>query len=269
MSLLVLMAALLLDPAPEIPARPLNILLLIADDLGVDRVRVYDEHPSPGKTPAIDELAAEGLLFRNAWSAPVCSPSRAMMLTGRRPAATGMGTSVKYDRLPFELSGDVPSLADVALAAGFHTVALGKWHLSSREGSGLAHPLSLGFDEHRGTPWGFVEEDGPERYTDWEKVTVNRSGSRTERVSRYATSVTVDDALECIAAFGDEPRFLWTAFHAPHQPVHEPPDGLHSSSSPGPWRRTASSTSRPSWRRWTPRSAGCSPACPRRSGSGP
>ena len=54
-----------------------NVLLIIADDIGVDRIGAYAEHPDPGRTPAIDGLAASGVLFRNAWSSPTCSPARA------------------------------------------------------------------------------------------------------------------------------------------------------------------------------------------------
>ena len=53
-----------------------NILLVIADDIGVDRVAAYGEHPDPGNTPVIDSLAAQGVLFRNAWANPLCYSRR-------------------------------------------------------------------------------------------------------------------------------------------------------------------------------------------------
>jgi len=72
------------DDHEEVPLNDkYNFLLIIADDLGVDCVEAYDEHPEPGHTPVIDSLAAQGLLFRNAWSYPTCSPARSALLTGR------------------------------------------------------------------------------------------------------------------------------------------------------------------------------------------
>ena len=71
-----------------------NVLVLIADDVGVDRVGCYGEHPAPGDTPNIDRLAGNGVLFRNAWSSPLCSPTRAGVLTGRYGFRTGIGTII-------------------------------------------------------------------------------------------------------------------------------------------------------------------------------
>ena len=70
---------------------PDNVLLLIADDLGVDRIGAYAEHPDPGLTPNIDRLAERGVLFRNCWSNPYCSATRATIWTGRYCFRTGVG----------------------------------------------------------------------------------------------------------------------------------------------------------------------------------
>src|SRR4029450_8605260 len=75
-----------------LPARAqTNVLLLLADDLGVDRVAAYAEDPDPGHTPVIDGLAAQGVLFRHAWATPLCSPTRASILTGQHPSRHGVG----------------------------------------------------------------------------------------------------------------------------------------------------------------------------------
>jgi arylsulfatase A-like enzyme len=68
-----------------------NVVLIIADDLGVDKVAAYAESPTAGPTPAIDSLAAGGVLFRNAWSYPVCSPARSSIATGLHPMRHAVG----------------------------------------------------------------------------------------------------------------------------------------------------------------------------------
>jgi len=71
-----------------------NIVLILADDMGVDLIGAYGESADPACTPNLDLLADEGLLFRNAWSNPTCSPSRAQVLTGRYGFRTGIGDAI-------------------------------------------------------------------------------------------------------------------------------------------------------------------------------
>jgi arylsulfatase A-like enzyme len=206
-------------PRPRgLPDRP-NLLLVIADDVGVDRVGAYAEHPEPGHTPVIDRLAREGVLFRNAWSNPTCSPTRATLLTGRYSFRTGVGRSITYAGSAFELSTESPSLP-IRLKPQYRAAAVGKWHLSSAAGSGLAHPLLLGFDHHR----------GPIDNLSGGEASYDRFAKAVDGVevlsTTYATTDQVDDALELIDAL-PEPWFLWLAFSASHGPFHKPPDALH------------------------------------------
>lgn len=200
-----------------------NILLIIADDLGVDCVAAYGEHPDPGRTPIIDALAEHGLLFRNAWSCPVCSPTRASLLTGRHPFRTGIGCSVDYEIADFELSVNEITIPKI-LKPYYRTAAVGKWHLSTKSGSGLMHPILCGFEHHRGTITNLPKNGGETAYFMYEKAVDGVS----ERSEVYATTDTVDDALELIESFQDEPWFIWMSFNAAHSPYHKPPDGLHS-----------------------------------------
>lgn len=125
-----------------------NVLLVIADDVGVDRVAAYGEHPSPGRTPQIDRLAERGVLFRNAWSNPYCSPTRATVLTGRHGFRTGVGFFVGMTT-PHGLSLAETTLPEV-LAPSHTSLALGKWHLSSFL-QGADYPLAAGFAHHAGS----------------------------------------------------------------------------------------------------------------------
>jgi len=218
-------SALFLLAAGEPPPSAPNVLLIIADDLGVDRVGAYGEHPTPGNTPQIDLLAARGLLFRNAWSYDLCSPTRAAILTGQHAQRTGLGTVLQTFTDSVDLGIDETTLADVLAAVGYRTAAIGKWHLSARFGpvNYLQHPLLVGFEHHVGPITNLSDVDQQNGYFDYFK---NVDGTLVQSTT-YATSEQVDDALATIAGFGDDPWFMWLAFNAPHKPLHAPPAHLH------------------------------------------
>jgi arylsulfatase A-like enzyme len=195
-----------------------NVLLLIMDDVGVDNVGVYAEHPDPANTPVLDQLAADGLLFRNAWANPMCSPTRATMLTGRYSWRTGLGIAmgpVASDALPLdELT--LPELLPPAYGAA----AVGKWHL----GNDLTHPQETGFQHHWGSmAGGPASLGGGSDYYDFKK---NVDGVEVQSTT-YATTDTVDDALTLMGMLG-EPWLLWVGFNAAHIPFHKPPPALHT-----------------------------------------
>lgn len=216
------------DPKPARPGRPaarMNILIIIADDLGVDKVAAYHEHPDPPPTPNIDALASRGVLFRNAYANPVCSPTRATILTGRYGYRYGVGRAINYfrRRLPALPLGEItlPKLLDRGTQGAYAHAAIGKWHLGSRDVGDERNPLLHGFEHFSGTLGNF--RAGHSSYFSWMK-TVDGEGRRHER---YATSDQVDDAVARIDAM-PQPWFLWLAFNAPHSPMHAPPAELHS-----------------------------------------
>jgi len=201
-----------------------NVLLIISDDHGVDRVGAYHEHPDPGHTPNIDALAAQGVLFRNAWGTPVCSSSRACILTGRFGMRTGIGRAIAADH-DFELSVDEVSVADL-LAPTHRRAVVGKWHLQSNPGHPLDHPLLMGFEHFRGSLNvldGFISEA-------YVNHPYSVDGGPEVTSTTYATTETVDDALRFVGPTGEfqEPWFVQVAFHAPHAPFHKPPQNLHT-----------------------------------------
>jgi arylsulfatase B len=200
---------------------PPNILLLLADDLGVDLVGAYGEHPDPAQTPVIDALAQQGLLFRNAYANPVCSPSRAALLTGRHCRRTGFGWGTDY----FKEGSELP-LSEVcipeALPPAYRRFAVGKWHLGSLKLSGPLHPNLQGFEHFRGCTGVFPGFIG-DGYFNWQKVT----DGATSTCTTYATTETVNDAIELIQSAGSDPWFALVAFNAPHAPFHKPPANLH------------------------------------------
>jgi len=211
-----------LSPGAAASGQRPNILLIVGDDLGVDLVGAYGEHPSPANTPVINSLSAGGVLFRNVWSDPVCSPSRATLLTGRHCFRTGFGWGTDYFTSATELPLSEFTIAE-ALGPSYRTAAVGKWHLGSLKVSGELHPNLQGFEHFRGTMAVFPSFIGNEYYS-WDKVIDGAHSVSTT----YVTTEVVNDALDVINSFGNDPWFLWVAFQAPHAPFHKPPSNLHT-----------------------------------------
>lgn len=200
-----------------------NYLILLADDLGVDLVQAYGEHPDPARTPNIDLLAQQGVLFRNAYSEPICSASRAALLTGRFGVRTGLGSN------PTQANGDNRGLSldelllpELLRGAGYRSALCGKWHLGDHT-QGPAHPIESGFDADLGS---LANLAGMQKYTRWRR-TVN---GVTKPSHKYATTDSVDSAMRAIELYEsrDEPWFVIVGFNAPHAPRHAPPAHLHS-----------------------------------------
>ncbi len=210
-------------------AKAENILLVIADDFGVDAVGVYSrddlyghdgEGASPAHTPTIDNLAASGVLFRNAYTNPICSPTRATILTGKYPHQVGVGFPVEAQ---LEVS---ETIIPEILPSSYQTAAIGKWHLTHPSRGASAdrnHPIHSGFDYFSGSLGGAVRD-----YNSWPKVT-NSSSTSLQVQNNYNIYATTDAANETIAKieeYADQPWFIWLAFHAPHTPFHAPDPAL-------------------------------------------
>jgi len=208
-----------------------NVLVIITDDVGIDKTAAYGEHPNPASTPNLDALACAGMLFRDTYSNPVCSPSRASLLTGRHGSRTGIGTWIYADTDTFDLLLDEVTIPEMLEASphGYTSAAVGKWHLASfqREAPGM-HPLQQGFSYHAGSlanPLEAVQPGNvPRHYWNWEK---NVSGVQ-EWSDTYMTTDTTNEALGQIETL-PEPWFLWVAYNSAHEPLHRPPRALRSS----------------------------------------
>lgn len=206
-----------------------NFLIILSDDVGIDKTAAYGEHPTAPPTPAIDALAAEGLLFRNAYSCPTCTPSRAAILTGRLPSRTGLGRWLNPDQEENELR-----LAELTIpemlrhsATRYTSGLAGKWHLVGflRDAPRL-HPLEQGFEVVRGSLANL--ENSVYRPTGelgnflWEKDTDGNLGWCRE----YSATDTTDEALDFILEAKD-PFFLLVSYNLAHVPVEVPPDPLN------------------------------------------
>jgi arylsulfatase B len=210
------------------PIRPGNLLLVIIDDLGVDRVGAYGVG-APPPTPALDALAAQGVRFDRAWSLPTCSPSRAALFTGRHAFRTGVGMTISADGgAPLGL--DEVTLPELLRRAGTgHTSRLvGKWGLGSHAAGHWRNVIDQGFDAYAGVPGNMRDGSGAvdgrdQGYYDYEYF----DGQRLVRRTEYLTTVEADDAIAAITTT-PEPWLVVLALHAPHTPFDPPPDDLYS-----------------------------------------
>lgn len=195
-----------------------NILLIIADDYGVDSSSLYNTNASASlpPTPTLEALAQTGVLFRNAYANPVCSPTRACLITGRHGFRTGIGDVVTGPSSAALTSSEftLPEAFAANPVLGYQLAQFGKWHLNHNASS----PNNIGGWPHfAGSLIGALGN-----YTNWTK-TVNGISSTS---TNYATTDLVNDAVAWIQARGTNPWFAWVAFNAPHTPVHKPPNSL-------------------------------------------
>ncbi|XP_060632309.2 arylsulfatase A [Anolis sagrei] len=150
-------AVLLLSPALALSNQPPNIVLIFADDLGFGDLACYG-HPG-SSTPNLDKMAAAGLRFTDFYSSsPVCSPSRAALLTGRFQTRSGVYPGVFYPGSRGGLPLAEVTLAELLKGRGYATAAVGKWHLGLGP-NGTFLPTNQGFDHYLGVP--YSHDQGP------------------------------------------------------------------------------------------------------------
>lgn len=201
-----------------------NVLLIIADDYGADSQSLYNSTAgTTPPTPNINALAAQGVRFTSAWACPVCSPTRACLLTGRHAFRTGVGEAVTAAAANGLTAAEVTLPEVVTARGGIQTACFGKWHLSAGAPAAIASaPNTIGgWPHYAGSTIGVLPS-----YTAWTKVTNGVSAASTT----YATTDVVNDAVAWINArtTAGQNWLAWVAFNAPHTPFHNPPAALHS-----------------------------------------
>jgi arylsulfatase B len=204
-----------------------NVLLVVLDDVGIDRLTMREAHGSHAKTPILDGLAQRGVTFTRAYAQPVCSPTRASILTGRAPHEHGLGSQTKYGEPGWTLQASEVTLPEALRDAPtpYASAAVGKWHLDRADAGGAASPLTVGgFGYFAGMDYNLTGKgvDGVDLdYFSWE---LNENGQR-HRVRRYNTTALADFAIQQANQL-PEPWFVYLAFAAAHSPLHVPPDEL-------------------------------------------
>ena len=194
-----------------------NVLLVIADDMGIDASACYNVGEQQAMMPTLESLCKQGMVYENVHTAPTCSPTRASILTGRFGFRTGIGGPISAKENSLGLSSDETSLFDVLGSASYKTAVIGKWHLAGGA-DGFDHPSTLGVNEYFGVYRGAVKD-----YFIWDAI----HNGNTVSVDNYATTELTDRAINWIGQQNSR-WFLWLAYNAPHAPFHVPPQSLHS-----------------------------------------
>lgn len=210
-----------LRAAPE--SRP-NFLLIITDDHGYGDVSAYGAKDV--QTPHVDRLAKEGMLFTNMRAnCTVCSPSRAAILTGLYPDRAGVPGVIRTqpENTWGYLKPNLPTLANRLHDAGYHTAAIGKWHLGL-ESPNL--PNERGFDHFHGFLGDMMDSYATHlrhgnNYMRLDQEVIQPEGHATDLFSQWAS-----EHLKSRASSGDKPFFLYLAFNAPHFPIEPPQEWL-------------------------------------------
>ncbi len=197
-------------------ARP-NIVILLADDLGYGDVGF---HGSDIRTPHIDSLAATGVRLEQFYVAPMCSPTRAGLMTGRYPLRFGMMRSVVPPQRDFGLDPAESTLPELLRDAGYaHRGVFGKWHLGHARLRW--HPTSQGFTLFEGCLNGAVDYFTQDRngQRDW-----HRNEDLNPRQG-YTTDLIADAAIDFITSVpAREPYLAYIPFTAPHSPFQAKPE---------------------------------------------
>ncbi|MGQ9573927.1 MAG: sulfatase family protein [Thermoguttaceae bacterium] len=225
----------LVVPGHAAPARPPNFIILFADDLGYGDLACYG-HPTI-RTPHLDRMAAEGQRWTSFYSAaPVCTPSRAALLTGRLPPRNGMCHDQRRVLFPDSTGGLPPeelTLAESLQAAGYATACVGKWHLGHRP---EFLPTRHGFGSYFGIPYSNDMDRTPAappgREAFWQpkieyfnvplmrdQTIIQRPADQPTLTARYT-----DEVVRLIRQYRDRPFFIYLAYTFPHVPLFASPE---------------------------------------------
>jgi arylsulfatase A-like enzyme len=222
-SSLLLLAAILLAPlatvyaadATSAPRKP-NVIFIVTDDQGAADAGCYGARDL--FTPNIDSIAARGVRFTQFYAgAPVCSPSRACLMTGCYPLRAGLiGNASSEPGGKAAMRSDLPTLGQMFKSAGYATAHIGKWHL------GFTHdtmPNARGFDYSFGHMGGCIDNyshffywQGPNRHD------LYRNGVEVYYPGHYFCDLMVDEASRFMDENKDKPFFIYFALNMPHYP---------------------------------------------------
>lgn len=219
--------ALLLPAAIAEDERP-NVVIILCDDLGFGDIALHG-HPHI-QTPNLTALAKSGIRFTDFYStAPVCSPSRVGLLTGRSPNRAGVYDWIPEARAPrpdareqVHMKKDETTIAQLLQQAGYATCMAGKWHCNSAFNSDQQpQPGDAGFDHWLATQNNAApSHEHPTNYV--------RNGKPVGRIEGYSCQIAADEVITWLQQQQRreqaEPFFIYLSFHEPHEPVASPPE---------------------------------------------
>ena len=218
------------------PARP-NVIVIYTDDQGYADTNLYGS--TDLYTPNMDALAKSGVRFTRFYAAsPVCSPSRAALLTGRYPQRAGLAGNASSQEGEAGMPGSQYTLGELFKDGGYSTGHIGKWHVGySKE----TLPNAQGFDYSFGFMGGCIDNyshffywNGPNRHDLW------RNGVEVYEPGKYFPDLMVAEANKFIEANQAKPFFLYWAINMPHYPLQGEPKWLeHYRDLPAPRKQYA------------------------------
>ena len=193
-----------------------NILIILCDDLGYGDLGCQG-HPHI-RTPNLDKLASQGIRFTDCYAAaPVCSPSRAGIMTGRIPSRTGVYSWIAAEN-PMHLPRNEVTLATLLKQAGYRTAHVGKWHLNGFFNNAKhPQPGDHGFDH-----WFSTQNNaGPSHENPKNFV---RNGTAVGGMKGFSCQLVAEEAISWLQREREtaSPFFLFVCFHEPHEPVASP-----------------------------------------------
>lgn len=215
------------------PRRQPNIVFILGDDIGWSDVG-YTGAGGQVPTPFIDKLSESGIRFNRHYVHPMCTPSRAALMTGRYSSNTGL-TWALVPGTPAGLPDDLPVLPETLRGLGYRTAMSGKWHLGHAQMK--QSPVGKGFDRHVGCyMWDLNSYTKQNYITPWEPLTidwVDAHANGTHRhyaEPRHATTAITAAAQEMIRDHrenhGAQPMFLYVAYTAAHAPLQPLPEHI-------------------------------------------
>ena len=194
-----------------------NILLIIADDLGIDSTPGFGIDDDMPVTPTLNSFRQTGVTYTNTWATPQCSPTRAAIMSGKFGIKTGVM------RPPLVLDTSHTSLftkIKEQSSTDYSMAVIGKWHIGGNSSSNFSHPKDSGIPFYEGVFTAQVSD-----YYNWTKL--NNEGNE-EQVNEYITTHLTNTAINWVQD-QTKPWFLWLSHIAPHTPFQTPPPGTYSS----------------------------------------
>lgn len=206
-----------------------NVVYIVLDDVGFGHLGCYG---STIRTPQLDQLAANGIRYSNFHTTPMCSPTRACLLTGRNHHAVGMGGiaewSNDFDNSSGQISHSAMTVAELLREDGYNTIAVGKWHVDSPKHDSAAGPfdgwpLGRGFDHYYGFLGAATDQFHPDLTEDNHHITLEERGRPDDY---HLTNDLIDRSIEYVrsqqSAGQGKPFFLYLAMGACHSPIQVP-----------------------------------------------
>jgi len=214
------------EPRPHPGAGAPNVVIVLFDDLGFSQFGCYG---STLPTPHIDALAAAGLRYTGVHCTPLCSPTRASLLTGRNHHAVGMRSvanfTTGFPHMTGHVSNHAATMAELLRDAGYATSAVGKWHLCPMEDASAAGPFDQwpcqrGFDRFYGFLQGETDQFAPELTYDNHHIEPPATAAEGYHLSADIVDRAIGFIRDSVSVRPDRPFFSYVSFgamHAPHQ----------------------------------------------------